>query len=413
MKPTLNLSWRWLVLLASAGSASTALAQDCSTIGDESTVDEGFDQAVTFSYTGGDQSFTVPPGTARVKVQAWGAGGGGFGFWLAAYWDTMSGGAGGYTEAVAEVEPGDELMIMVGGGGQFRRSWSGSTPGTYGGGGGGNQSTSTGLAEVGAGGGLSGVFLGAITQADAMAIAGGGGGSGDGPNRGSEDESSGGNGNMPVTAGHLPLQGQDGGDVSTRGYGGGGGGYVGGISGVDVFSFRGTFDDAGEGGHGFVAEWLTDGSIQGSPQTLKQPPSQDLAQYVAGVGVGGRSVTGGHGLVVLQLECTLDEDGDGIEDALDECPGTELSDLDAGVPSNGLGVNRWADLNGDGVFETTGSNPTGRAYTFEDTAGCSCAQIIDECAYGNGHTRNGCSHSVMDWWTGLFDQAGESPLQCH
>jgi hypothetical protein len=49
----------------------------------------------------------------------------------------------------------------------------------------------------------------------------------------------------------------------------------------------------------------------------------------------------------------------------------------------------------------------------EDTLGCRCAQIIDECGYGNGHTKHGCSNSVMDWWTGKHDAAGAPVGSCH
>ena len=51
-------------------------------------------------------------------------------------------------------------------------------------------------------------------------------------------------------------------------------------------------------------------------------------------------------------------------------------------------------------------------YSTFTTAGCSCAQIIEPCGYGQGHTKFGCSNSVMDTWTGLYDEAGEPPFQC-
>ena len=110
--------------------------------------------------------------------------------------------------------------------------------------------------------------------------------------------------------------------------------------------------------------------------------------------------------------CDDDADGDGVADADDLCLGTAASDLEASVPSKGLGKNRWADVDGDGVFDTSGKNPTGRYFTMDDTAGCSCADIIDTCGYGAGHMKFGCSNSVMDWWVGLYDQAGAEPYQC-
>lgn len=110
--------------------------------------------------------------------------------------------------------------------------------------------------------------------------------------------------------------------------------------------------------------------------------------------------------------CDADADGDGIDDAVDLCLATSASDATVGVPSRKLGMNRWADMDGDGMFETTGSNPAERYYSIDDTGGCNCAQIIDKCSYGEGHTKFGCSNSVMDWWTGSFDRDGEAPYQC-
>ncbi len=111
--------------------------------------------------------------------------------------------------------------------------------------------------------------------------------------------------------------------------------------------------------------------------------------------------------------CDADADGDGLGDAVDDlCLGT-TTDPVAGVPSRGLGKNRWAEMDGNAQFDTTGKNPTGRMYSIFTTGGCNCAQIIAICGYGQGHTKFGCSNSAMDWWTGLYDRAGEAPFQCH
>jgi hypothetical protein len=110
--------------------------------------------------------------------------------------------------------------------------------------------------------------------------------------------------------------------------------------------------------------------------------------------------------------CDQDGDNDGVDDSIDMCDSTAASDADAGVPSLGLGKNRWADVDGDGIFDTSGANPTGRYFTIDDTGGCNCAQIIDACGYGKGHMKFGCSNGVMDWWTGLYDHDGQLPNQC-
>ena len=43
-------------------------------------------------------------------------------------------------------------------------------------------------------------------------------------------------------------------------------------------------------------------------------------------------------------------------------------------------------------------NPQGVVYTTEDTAGCSCEQIVDLLDLGKGHLKHGCSFSAMDEW---------------
>lgn len=113
--------------------------------------------------------------------------------------------------------------------------------------------------------------------------------------------------------------------------------------------------------------------------------------------------TDNYGMFKVNIE-PLDEDGDGVPDNEDFCPSTAASDLSMGVPSQGLGVNRWADLDGDGVFDTVypqGKGPT-LAFTLRDTAGCNCTQIIAGLALGEGHTRFGCSISAMREWVALI-----------
>ncbi len=95
-----------------------------------------------------------------------------------------------------------------------------------------------------------------------------------------------------------------------------------------------------------------------------------------------------------------DADGDGICGDVDVCPGTTLPE---DVPTIKLGVNRWADVDGDGVFDTTPSKGKGPqlSFTIEDTAGCSCSQIIDALDLGRGHEKFGCSISAMQDWLAL------------
>jgi hypothetical protein len=111
-----------------------------------------------------------------------------------------------------------------------------------------------------------------------------------------------------------------------------------------------------------------------------------------------------------------DADGDGAGDACDVCPfdAEDDADLDGicgdadacagtivpeSLPTVKLGTNRYADVDGDGVFDTTSSS--GPSYTLEDTAGCSCEQIIEALDLGLGHVKYGCSEGVMEEWIGL------------
>ena len=99
------------------------------------------------------------------------------------------------------------------------------------------------------------------------------------------------------------------------------------------------------------------------------------------------------------LFLTMDLDGDGVVDNLDFCPGTIIPEP---VPTHELGTNRWALVDEDSVFDTTPPNGKGngldRSFTIEDTAGCSCEQIIGELHLGKGHVKYGCSIGAMETW---------------
>lgn len=92
-----------------------------------------------------------------------------------------------------------------------------------------------------------------------------------------------------------------------------------------------------------------------------------------------------------------DEDRDGVSDNLDACLMTTLPE---NVPTKSLGVNRFADVDGDGVFDTTAPKGKGpkKSFSIHDTAGCSCEQIIDAQKLGKGHTKFGCSIGAMENW---------------
>jgi len=93
-----------------------------------------------------------------------------------------------------------------------------------------------------------------------------------------------------------------------------------------------------------------------------------------------------------------DTDGDGVLDDVDFCEDTVIPE---GEPTVRLNPNHWALIDDDSVFDTVikgkdkGPN---RSYWIEDTAGCSCEQIIAAQGLGGGHAKHGCSISAMDDW---------------
>jgi len=97
-----------------------------------------------------------------------------------------------------------------------------------------------------------------------------------------------------------------------------------------------------------------------------------------------------------------DADGDGVLDGDDYCTDTVIPE--EGVPTVQLNPNHWALTDGDSVFDTMikgKGKGLNRSYWIEDTAGCSCEQIIEAQGLGGGHAKHGCSISVMDDWVEL------------
>lgn len=119
----------------------------------------------------------------------------------------------------------------------------------------------------------------------------------------------------------------------------------------------------------------------------------------------GLSFSGGRGYIRVDSSgvCTCgDSDGDGVPDAVDVCDDTVVPES---VPTRRLGVNRWALVDGDGIFDTTappgGGEGPGLSFTLDDTAGCTCEQVIETLGIGLGHGKYGCSTGVMRRFTRL------------
>ena len=105
----------------------------------------------------------------------------------------------------------------------------------------------------------------------------------------------------------------------------------------------------------------------------------------------------------LVIYISNDDDADGVPNNADQCPATTLPEH---VPTERLGTNRFADVDGDGIFETTapkgkkgkkGKGPQ-KSFDLGDTAGCSCEQIIEAQGLGKGHVKYGCSIGAMKSW---------------
>jgi hypothetical protein len=111
---------------------------------------------------------------------------------------------------------------------------------------------------------------------------------------------------------------------------------------------------------------------------------------------------------VITAEQLLDPDGDGVRVDKDVCPDTVIPES---VPTLRLGKNRWALVDDDTSFDT--NRPRGHLYRhkrgkkkghalqfdLDDTAGCSCEQIIEALRLGPWQRKLGCTTGVMWKWS--------------
>ncbi len=166
----------------------------------------------TVSYSGADQTYTVPAGVTSLKVVVTGGGGG------ADVSNCCH--AGIVTTTLTGLTAGQSLTVKVGGAGGVRTAGNGSgaAGGTYGGAAGGTASGSGTNNGGFGGGGYSAIYSGAT----ALVVAGGGGGGG-----GNQLGGSGGG------AGGL---GGDGGQSCCQNFGGGGGGGAASTGGTGGFA---------------------------------------------------------------------------------------------------------------------------------------------------------------------------------
>jgi len=202
------------------------------------SIETGWAQQETFSFTNGQQSFVVPNGVTSVHIEAWGAEGASIGTVGAA-------GLGGFAEGDLAVTPGQTLGIFVGGQGCAQ---SAQVLGCGGFNGGGDARGAIIGDPRGAGGGASDVRVGGTSLNDRMIVAAGGGGACNSSNDpggngggliGSPGGSSQAGGGGTQTTGGQGFSSPNclsgvfgfGGDAGTGTCAGGGGGWFGGGSG--------------------------------------------------------------------------------------------------------------------------------------------------------------------------------------
>jgi hypothetical protein len=238
---------------------------------DGSSTEVDFTELSTLTLGVGTYDITTD-GTITANLRALGAGGGN------SNQRSVAGGAGGLSTGQFTFLEGTTYKLVVGGAGV------GGGDGNAGGSGGGGSSV-IGSGGGGGGGGYTGLFVGSITQANAVIIAGGGGGGSNDPAGGGAGGGlTGGNGgNAPGRGGEGGTQsaGGAGGSVQTNGTAGsalqggpgagaGGGGYFGGGGGGGNNGC--CADGAGGGGSGYIgSSLLTNGATTqggGAEQTL-------------------------------------------------------------------------------------------------------------------------------------------------
>jgi len=205
----------------SSGTETISVVQNsiCGTSAPQTlTVDVGYK---LFSFTGGQQTFTVPAGITSITIDAYGGQG-----------DGTQGGKGGQAQGTLAVTPGDLLYIHVGSTGVYPNTrWNG----------GGNGWSP--------GGDASDVRIGGTALSNRIIVAGGGGGGGYFGSTGSYGAGGGGGGSIGAVG--STNSGGNGGGGGTQSSGGaaGTGGYISGTAGT--IGQGGTASNAGGGGGGY------------------------------------------------------------------------------------------------------------------------------------------------------------------
>ncbi len=245
--------------------------------------------STTFSYTGANQTFTVPAGVTSVSVDMKGGQGG-------TSKGGSTGGAGGRVQCALAVTAGQVLQINVGGVGSNGIP-SSVAPGGFNGGGNGGDAVYWGSFSGGGGGGASDIRNGAYALANRLVIAAGAGGGGD------DCFIPGGNGGGLVGSNSTTPCGSDGPGIGGSQVAGGTGGVypgwgTGGSGGLGVGGAGangatvGTGGAGGGGGGGYYGGGAGSGSGGGGGSSFTDPVLASSVTHTPGFNSAGNgSVT--------------------------------------------------------------------------------------------------------------------------
>jgi hypothetical protein len=291
-----------------------------------------------------EQAFVVPEGVTSLNVKLWGAGGGGGNYSL-----TNQGGSGGYASGTLTVTPGQELLIIVGGGGGRGLLGLVGGAGGFGGGGYGTYDDASG----GGGGGLSGIFDGAFVQENSIIIAGGGGGGtgyfGPGGAGGGEEGNDGadgmdyrgGCGGTQSAGGACQINGDDGATLQ------GGNGDSSGAR-EDVITYGGLVGAMGEGGPVENSYWDIDttgiDNEEGDAGLDKTTSEMQTQGTFNGWDFNDVWYIAANAYPIFQWQRGPDTDGDGEHDSSDPLWYTEGE-----VTSDGLSGDLNVTVGGEGT----------------------------------------------------------------
>lgn len=148
-----------------------------------------------------------------------------------------------------------------------------------------------------------------------------------------------------------------------------------------------------------TADPFPDDTLQSSLELSEDSTASFIASSISGCDLVCRAIVLASGSVeaVTFEPVVADGDGDGVPDEDDICPETIIPD--PVIPTSGeLGVNRYALVDADTMFDTNTAQNDGATYTTADTGGCNATQIADALGLGASHYEKGITKSALETW---------------